>query len=880
MARSNAGEVVVIETQEVQGLEVSSPEAPAETPLSAIQRELEDHMLGEGGKRFRRRLAEAEAKGQVSTFGSGLRLLREAIEPMERGLAALLSEKRRGRKHLALPWLQLADTEAVAFLTARCVIDGMYQRLTVREVCGTLATLLLDELRYRMFQEKRPALFRYTLLKSKKSTHYWHRKKILDQAIRWGKEHQREQDDPFDVTQFALPEAHRVLIGAKLLDIFMTTTGLVEIQSFRRNGGKKGSKTTTYVVAKPEAREWLYKKNAALEFLQPLLLPMVEPPREWSPTNAGGYRYALRGKYPLIRTYSEHQQAKGRTANMPLVYQAVNAIQATPWRINPVVADLFEEILTRNAPLGAIEWADLTLEPLPAKPIDIATNEEARKRYRKMARRVHENNHRRRTKALHVAKVAQVVRKFRDFERIWFPSSLDFRGRIYPLPHYLHPQADDLAKGLLQFAEGKPVGADGAYWLAVHGANCLDVLPDGTKVRTLTLNERVKWIQQNTARLRQVADDPYADLWWTGADKPVQFFAFCLEWRGWHDAYREGKGNEFVSYLPCAQDGTCNGLQHYSALLRDPVGGRSVNLLPSERPEDVYETVAQRLVADLQTLAADEGQGLDSWFAQKWLETGTVDRKMTKRPTMTFVYGSRQFGMAGQIHTVMQQDRSTWEHYKTLFTDHHGTARAGEASQWIAQRVWMALGSVVVAASQGMEWLQQCARLIAQHSKKHLEWTVPGTGFPVVQTYWNYRKTQIDTVLAGKLYRPMVLTATDAVAVYKQANAIAPNLVHSLDAAALMLTVAKAQAYGLTAFGMVHDSYATHACDCGVLGDLTREAFVHLYRDHDVMGMLMDTFKEQMPKPKEGEAAVELPEPPKPGTLKITDVLHSEYFFN
>ena len=40
--------------------------------------------------------------------------------------------------------------------------------------------------------------------------------------------------------------------------------------------------------------------------------------------------------------------------------------------------------------------------------------------------------------------------------------------------------------------------------------------------------------------------------------------------------------------LPVHQDGSCNGLQHYAALGRDEAGGEQVNLMPRERPGDVY----------------------------------------------------------------------------------------------------------------------------------------------------------------------------------------------------------------------------------------------------------------------------------------------------
>lgn len=45
----------------------------------------------------------------------------------------------------------------------------------------------------------------------------------------------------------------------------------------------------------------------------------------------------------------------------------------------------------------------------------------------------------------------------------------------------------------------------------------------------------------------------------------------------------------YVSHLPVHMDGSCNGLQHYAALGRDEAGGKAVNLLPSDKPQDVYK---------------------------------------------------------------------------------------------------------------------------------------------------------------------------------------------------------------------------------------------------------------------------------------------------
>jgi DNA-directed RNA polymerase len=186
------------------------------------------------------------------------------------------------------------------------------------------------------------------------------------------------------------------------------------------------------------------------------------------------------------------------------------------------------------------------------------------------------------------------------------------------------------------------------------------------------------------------------------------------------------------------------------------------------------------------------------------------------------------------------------------------------------------LGGTVVAAAQAMKWMQDCARVIVSQTNKPVEWTVPVTGFPVRQEYFVQHFRQIKTVLAGQIIQPSVLDTTDEVLAHKQANAIAPNIVHSLDAAALMVTVCMASKCGVESFGMIHDSYATVPADCGLLSESTRAAFVLLYRDHDVAAHFADCFQSQMP----AEAKKPLPPAPVPGTLDVSGVLESTYFFS
>jgi len=78
-------------------------------------------------------------------------------------------------------------------------------------------------------------------------------------------------------------------------------------------------------------------------------------------------------------------------------------------------------------------------------------------------------------------------------------------------------------------------------------------------------------------------------MWWAESENPWQTLACCIEIS--HALKLENPEN-FISHFPVHQDGSCNGLQHYAALGKDFAGAVSVNLTPSDIPQDVYSCVA------------------------------------------------------------------------------------------------------------------------------------------------------------------------------------------------------------------------------------------------------------------------------------------------
>lgn len=426
---------------------------------------------------------------------------------------------------------------------------------------------------------------------------------------------------------------------------------------------------------------------------------------------------------------------------------------------------------------------------------------------------------------------------------------MDWRGRLYPAQSMLNPQSDDIGKALLEFAEGKPIGESGLRWLMIHLANKwgLDKAP---------MQERIEWVHENHDQILRWAEDPLGDRGWEDADSPWQFLAAVFEYA---EVFTSGLLYAYESRLPIAMDGSCNGLQNFSAMLRDEVGGKATNLVPMDRPQDVYTEVLNVVVPNVEADAAAEEE-----LAKVWL--GKIDRGIVKRNVMTMPYGVTLFGMKDQIRNELAKRNGPDGKYLDIHNDN-------AASLYLAQRIWEAVGTVVVAARQTMDWLQTTARVAAK-ANVPIRWITP-SGFLVQQFYSKAKNVRIDTLWGAVRARYSLNFPTDKVDSRKQALGISPNFVHSMDASHLVLTVNKALDAGITSFAMVHDSYGTHAADAETLAYLLREAFVEMYTQHDVLEEFRQGVLRQIPE----EFHEEVPEVPPKGSLDLSAVKDSLYFF-
>jgi len=431
---------------------------------------------------------------------------------------------------------------------------------------------------------------------------------------------------------------------------------------------------------------------------------------------------------------------------------------------------------------------------------------------------------------------------------------LDFRSRTYTTTSGVSPQGSDVSKSLLHFGEEQPLGERGWYWFRVHGANKY-----GNDKGSY--DERVSWVDDNRDHFVMAGVDPLGNTGvWRDADKPFQFLAWCMEYSS---AVRSENPAEFKSRLPVALDGSCNGLQHFSAMLCDPVGGKSVNLVPSDRPSDIYQDVADVATGKLEAILTDPAHEhyalAANWMALfKKITGGKMNRKLAKKPVMTLPYGSTLQTCTQSVHGWYIEQRLDFFPDNTAF----------KHSIFLSSILWKSIGEVVIAARAAMDWLKKCSRLMAKEDQP-IKYVTP-VGFPMVQFSPNMETKRIEAQIGGRV-QIQIRKELPGVDSYKVSNGVSPNLVHSIDAAHMHMCVEQGHKEGITHFAMIHDDFGVHACYIDRWHEIIREQFIKLHTETNVL----EDFKTQ----QEFNSGVELLPVPDRSNLDISQVAKSLYFF-
>ncbi|KAH8115023.1 DNA/RNA polymerase [Phellopilus nigrolimitatus] len=582
--------------------------------------------------------------------------------------------------------------------------------------------------------------------------------------------------------------------------------------------------------------------------LHPRHLPMLIKPKPWVSHDEGGYVF---NKTSVMRlkdtqeqlTYLRHASAAG---HMEHVFAGLDVLGSTPWKINREIFDVVLQVWNSGERFGKIPPSTFDKQE-PVKPANYETDVLAKSTYLREMREWQlekANNHSNRCSVNYKVEIARAFLA----DTMYLPHNIDFRGRAYPIPPHLNHIGDDLSRGLMKFAEAKPLGASGLRWLKIHLAN-LYGYDKGS------FDERVQFVHDHISDIYDSAEKPTdGQGWWKNADDAWQCLAACKELRA---ALESGDPEAFVSNLPVHQDGTCNGLQHYAALGGDMKGAKQVNLDVTDRPADVYTHVAD-MVESL--IKADVEKG--DKYAQ--MLQGKVSRKVVKQTVMTTVYGVTYVGARSQIEKQLRERGDI------------APSEAWSAAAYLTKNVIFCIGDLFSGAKKIQSWLTLSARLISKSMPRErveeaieaftkkkptdapgsapsrrvlpvsrlpkemmtsVVWTTP-LGLPIVQPYRKTKRrqimTSIQTVFISDPNSPSEVNPT------KQSSAFPPNFIHSLDATHMMLTALECSRRGIT-FASVHDSYWTHAGSIDEMNTIIRDTFIALH-ESDVLTRLHQEF--------------------------------------
>lgn len=811
-------------------------------------------MVSFGVARFRSQEAKATERKDYTRTNGGKRLLKGYLSQVSEFIAHYTAGNGPGgrRRSKYAKMIATVAPDKIALFSLSEIVRSVYEEdCGVTSVAHKIGVMIEDELKFGQFELANPELFSALQrdLDSRNSDNYRHRHRVLTHSM-----------NKANISWEAWGNDVCVGVGSLVLSLTLDSTDLVYKETIRT-----GRTSKVVLRATPEVKDWVERSDEALAVMMPDRMPCLIPPEDWSDPWTGGYHLPrLRGTTSLVKVRRGFSRAPAeellREADFKAVRDAVNAMQQTPWRINKPVLEALQGVWEANLGVGMPPSQPYEVPKAPFEKGSVLNEAEQVQLddWKTEAREVYALEQHRQGLVLGVSRTMRVGELLKPHEVMYYVYQLDFRARIYSATSGVSPQGSDPAKAVLEFATGKPLGERGVYWLSVHGANKYGH-------DKCSYNDRVAWIDAQRDKWIAVASDPigYREHW-QDADKPYQFLAFCFEYAGMCEA-----GSDHVSRLPIALDGSCNGLQHFSAMLSDATGGAAVNLVPSDTPADIYQDVADVATSKLKALATgfagtDEEVGRRT-AAQNWLGLFKslgyegLPRKASKKPVMTLPYGSTQQACTSSLFSWYLEHRVDYFPEGTNF----------KHCIMLSKVLWESIAEVVIAAREAMDWIQDAASVIAKDGQPII-YNSP-LGFPVYQGTRKNDTVRVASRVGGSRLRLHVRVEKDEIDSRKQRQGSSPNLVHHADATHMMMCINAGVAAGITSFAMIHDDFGVHACHIDQWHKIIREQFVKLHTEHDLLQSFKD---EQMSR-----TGLELPELPARGTLDLTNVLKSPYFF-
>jgi DNA-directed RNA polymerase len=801
--------------------------------LEQRQIELEKKYSHEAVLAGMRAVEKAFAEGRVADIPAGRVVISKAFNVATELIDETKASRVRGQYGTAVKYIRALPSDLVAVIGLREVLNSIASQeiLYVQDILRNIGKLIETEYIIHSINEVAPILVekveRQLRASNTKATH--HIKRTMLRAA--------ESVHALEIEPWT--SETRIIVGRVVLDA-LYKTGLFD---WRDVNVGKGRAMKAITPAPELAKHLLDAVSAAQAIVK--YPPMLVKPNDWCTYNDGGYLTRdMRLKAPMMSMrFMRKDYRKRIVEGLALgkaqeAKDAANKAQSTPYRVNKRVLEVFRKALGNpSGILGLPAHGEL---PKPDFPFqegwlrDEATPNEldAFKLWKGLMVDWYRNDNRRKGQKAGLVQKAQELSDYKDEAELYFPAFFDWRGRMY-FRSTINPQSHDAVKGSIEFAHGKPLGERGLFWLKVHVANSCGYDKHDPVIKA-------QWVDDNWGAIQEFLNNPLE------AECPEPDTAFTLLAAGWalQDALALPDPRTYVCHVPVAMDATCSGLQHFSALLRDEVGGKYTNLVDAggDTKQDIYKAVAACAMEILPNV--EERENVLQW----WQESG-IPRSMAKRPVMTYVYSATLKSCIGYVaEEIFKMDKSL----PVGITPHALAAPAGKALR-------AGVEATVPSAAAGMKFLQS----IVRNTEGVVHWVTP-VGIPVLNWSEIHEVKQVFIKSCG-IFSTMIRRSTGEYDRSKAVSGIAPNLIHSLDSAHLCKTINAASGSILP----IHDSFATHPCDVDDMHVALRTTFVDMYKT-DILSELvynLDLKDNSM-----------LEHPPK-GTLNMQDILSSRFMF-
>jgi len=775
--------------------------------LTLIARQLRREL--EQGELARKRLSDNTKRAEDNTYASstkyGQQMLKGATALIGDHMAKTLKSLGRGKGCVdgatVYKHLKAADPEILAVLALKVALDVLAQTNSPNVVNLTerIGSAIEIEQKISWYRQQDPDLFK----RIQKGFHGSTGTRQKHTVFRL-----RFNDAGLKWKSWGAATHHKV--GSWALRSIIETTGWIEKQLIQEKTCKR--KTTMRF-----SQEFIGLRDSIMARAMELaycLWPMLCPPNDWSQDERGGYlSEEIRGTAPMIRRAGFGGTSK--QGNVPIEF--LNRLQRQEYKINRLILDVADHCYEHRRSVGKFIH-EAPRQRMDAFIGDTELEPERFKEWKREQRRIDDFNAQLFQKNYRATETMFVARMYRDEEKFWIPWSFDYRGRVYPQNTTLNPQGTDFDKSLLYFVDEGPVNE---YWLAWHCATTYG------KDKS-SHDDRVKWTRESTALITQIAEDPIGTIsLWEQADEPWCFLAAAVEY---HQCVITA--TKPTSGLGIGIDATCSGLQHLASMTRDAVAAKQVNVIKGDedKPSDGYKTVAEVACKYLP-------DDLHQWMT----------RKVTKRTVMTTPYGVSRDSARDYIRSALAD----------AGFDLSIRGRLGTITDAIYRK---AMPEVFEGPVKVMQWLQATAMDLLE-TQETIQWTTP-SGFVVTQDIRKPKTKRIKTQLMGEV---SMVTVGDGYAGPDRSGhkgAIAPNLVHSLDASLLHLMFA----YWSKPFTVIHDCILGRSCDMDEMMQGIRLHHAEIYKGHP-----LEDWATQL--------GVSIPPGLVKDTLDLDEVLDSPYFF-